>query len=152
MTNGTRSGWGVSVTPRPLFNPGNDPVPILQEAGWVPGSIWTGAENLTPTEIRSPDRPDRSQSLYRLSYRFHSSLLSYINPLKAELNPIYYLLALLGAHNVLNVSRIRVNLVITTMLIIRHDVTVIIKMLIRLRVWYLNFLWQNKDYRALKCD
>jgi hypothetical protein len=25
--------------------------------------------NLTPTEIRSPDRPARSQSLYRLSYR-----------------------------------------------------------------------------------
>ena len=28
--------------------PGKDPVPIVQEAGWTPGPIWTGAENLTP--------------------------------------------------------------------------------------------------------
>jgi hypothetical protein len=28
--------------------------------GWVaPGPIWTGAENLAPTEIRFPDRPAR---------------------------------------------------------------------------------------------
>ena len=32
----------------------------------------------------------------------------YINPLKPELNPICYLLALLGAHHFLHVSRIRV--------------------------------------------
>jgi hypothetical protein len=30
------------------------------------------------------------------------------NPLNAELNPIYYLLAILGAHHFLHVSRIRV--------------------------------------------
>jgi transposase len=30
------------------------------------------------------------------------------NPLNPELNPIYYLLALLGAHHFLHVSRIRV--------------------------------------------
>jgi len=33
-----------------------------------------------------------------------------INPLKPELNPICYLLALLGAHHFLHVSRIRVKL------------------------------------------
>ena len=33
-----------------------------------------------------------------------------LNPLKPELNPICYLLALLGAHHFLHVSRIRVNL------------------------------------------
>jgi len=32
-----------------------------------------------------------------------------INPLNPELNPICYLLALLGAHHFLHVSRIRVN-------------------------------------------
>jgi len=32
------------------------------------------------------------------------------NPLNAELNPICHLLALLGAHHTLHVSRIRVNL------------------------------------------
>ena len=55
--------------PRPLFTPGKDPVPIVQEAGWAPGSVWIGAENLAPTGIRSPHHPTRSQSLYRLSYR-----------------------------------------------------------------------------------
>jgi len=34
----------------------------------------------------------------------------YFNPLKPELNPICYLLALLGAHHFLHVSRIRVKL------------------------------------------
>jgi len=34
----------------------------------------------------------------------------FINPLKPELNPICYLLALLGAHHFLHVSRIRVKL------------------------------------------
>ena len=35
-----------------------------------------------------------------------------LNPLKPELNPICYLLALLGAHNFLHVSRKRVKLLI----------------------------------------
>jgi len=60
--HGTRKWWGVSVTPRPLFTPGKDPVPIVQEVGWAPGPVWTGAENLAPTRFRSPDRPARSQS------------------------------------------------------------------------------------------
>jgi hypothetical protein len=30
------------------FIPGKDPVPIVQEAGWAPGPVWTGAENLAP--------------------------------------------------------------------------------------------------------
>jgi len=61
MTNGTRREWGLSVTPRPLFTPGKDPVSIVQQAGWAPGPVWTGAENLAPTGIRSPDIPTRSQ-------------------------------------------------------------------------------------------
>ena len=51
------------------FTPLKDPVPIVQEAGWAPGPVWTGAENLASTGIRSPARPARSESLYRLSYR-----------------------------------------------------------------------------------
>jgi len=38
------------------------------------------------------------------------SYLQLFNPLKPELNPICYLLALLGAHHFLHVSRIRVKL------------------------------------------
>jgi hypothetical protein len=37
--------------------------------------VGTGVENLTSTGIRSPDRPARSQSLYRLSYRAHKCIL-----------------------------------------------------------------------------
>ena len=33
------------------LNPGKDPIPIVQEAGLAPGSIWTDAGNLTPTGI-----------------------------------------------------------------------------------------------------
>ena len=58
---------GFSVTPRPPFTPGKDSVPIVQEAWWAPGPVWTGAENLDPTGIRTPEGPVRSQSLYRLS-------------------------------------------------------------------------------------
>jgi hypothetical protein len=65
--------WGVSVTTRPLSTPGKDTVPTLKEAGWAPGPVWTGAENLAPTGSRSPGRPARSQSLYRLSYPAHLS-------------------------------------------------------------------------------
>ena len=35
----------VSSTPRPHFTPGKDPVPILQEAGWAPGPVWTGGKS-----------------------------------------------------------------------------------------------------------
>ena len=55
--------------PRPSFTPpGKDPVLIVQVAGWTPGLVWTGVENLAHTGIRSPDRPACSLSLYPLSY------------------------------------------------------------------------------------
>jgi hypothetical protein len=38
----------------------------------------------------------------------HSCRFAHLNPLNAELNPICHLLALLGAHHILHVSRIRV--------------------------------------------
>jgi len=35
---------------------------------WAPEPVWTGAENLSSTGIRSPDRPARSESLHGLNY------------------------------------------------------------------------------------
>ena len=67
---GTRRGWVVSSKPRPQFTPGRDLVPILQEAGWAPEPVWTGGKS-RPHEDSIPDRPARSQSLYRLSYPAH---------------------------------------------------------------------------------
>ena len=61
---GTIRGWVVSSKPRPHFTPGKDSVPILQEAGWVPGPVWTGGKS-RPHRDSIPDCPDRSQSLYR---------------------------------------------------------------------------------------
>jgi len=69
--HGNRRGWRVSVTPRPLFTPGKDPVLIVQEAGWASGPVWTGAENLASTGIPCPDRPARSQLVYRIRYPAH---------------------------------------------------------------------------------
>jgi hypothetical protein len=48
-------------------------------------------------------------------YMFRTDLLSIIrclNPLNAKLNSIYHLLALLGAHLIFHVSRVRVNALI----------------------------------------
>jgi len=41
----------------------------------------------------------------------------FINPLNAKLNPILHLLALLGAHPILHVSMIRVNIVLRALVI-----------------------------------
>ena len=38
----------VSSTPRPYFTPGKDPVPIVQEAVWGPGPVWTGGKSRLP--------------------------------------------------------------------------------------------------------
>ena len=48
--------------------------------------------------------------LNKLSTSVDETVSRNINPLKPELNPICYLLALLGAHHFLHVSRIRVKL------------------------------------------
>ena len=40
-----------------------------QEPGWALGLVWTTAGNLAATGIRSPDRPARSESLFRRRYR-----------------------------------------------------------------------------------
>ena len=55
-------GW---FTPRSArFTPGNDWVPILEEARWAPEPVRTGVENLVRTGIRSPDRPAGNESPY----------------------------------------------------------------------------------------
>jgi hypothetical protein len=50
------------------FTPGNDLVSIVEEAGWAPGPVWAGAENLAPTGFRSLDHPANSKLLYQLCY------------------------------------------------------------------------------------
>jgi hypothetical protein len=67
LDHGTRRGWGVNVTPRPLFTPGKHPVPIVQEAGWAPGPVWTGKEfdprTVQPVASRYADYASRSTNM-----------------------------------------------------------------------------------------
>jgi hypothetical protein len=49
--HGTRRGLGGQHHVWPLFTPGKDPVPIVQEAGWAPELVWRSAENFAPTGI-----------------------------------------------------------------------------------------------------
>ena len=60
----TRRGWGVSVTPWPLFTPGKDPAPIVQETGWAPTPVWTDVENLAPTPEFDPQTVQPVASRY----------------------------------------------------------------------------------------
>ena len=55
---GTRREWVVSSTPMSHYTPGKDPVPILQEAGWAPGPVWTDGKS-RPHWDSIPDRPAR---------------------------------------------------------------------------------------------
>ena len=83
MTTALEGGEGSASHPGRFFTPGKDPVLVVQDAMWAPGPVWTGAENIASTGIRSPERPARSQLLYRLSYPAHN--LS-INILKSALH------------------------------------------------------------------
>jgi len=71
MTTALEGGEGSASRPGRSLLPGKNAVLFVQEAGCAPGPVWTGAENLAPTGIRFPDRPARSQSLYRLRYTAH---------------------------------------------------------------------------------
>ena len=70
-----RGGWSMPC--RAALPLGKTLYPMY--VGWAPGPVWTGAENLIPTGIRSPDRPASSESLYCLHY---PSLISNCNRIK----------------------------------------------------------------------
>ena len=59
--------------------PGKTRFLLYRRLGWAPEPVWTGAENLAPTGIRSLDRPVRSKSLYRLSYLGPTGTCSTVN-------------------------------------------------------------------------
>jgi hypothetical protein len=61
---GARWGWVVNATLLPFYLREVEPVLIVQEAKWVSVPVWTCAENLAPTGIRSPDCPACSESPY----------------------------------------------------------------------------------------
>ena len=89
------AGW---LTPRPgRFTPRKETPYLLYTR--LGGPVWTGAGNLAPTEIRSPDRRACSESLYRLSYPGPHAVCSRSAGSKSDL----YCLRQAGRH--WNVSR-----------------------------------------------
>jgi hypothetical protein len=48
MTTELEGGEGSASRPGRSLPSRKDPVPFVQEAGWAPGPVWTGAENLAP--------------------------------------------------------------------------------------------------------
>ena len=64
-------GGGWSTSRRGRFTPRKDPVSIVQEAGWAPGPVWTGEENLASTGIPSPDLSARGVLVYRNYYYYY---------------------------------------------------------------------------------
>jgi hypothetical protein len=83
-------GWGVSVTHRPHSTHGKDPVPIVQEAGWTPGPVWTGAENLAlpglyprtfqPVASRYTDWATRpTWSFFKNDYKYNEPIIQGAN-------------------------------------------------------------------------
>jgi hypothetical protein len=73
-----RSRWMFKAKPWPTYPQEAAPVPIHYEAWCAPQPVWEGVEkrkSLASTGIRNPDRPALSESLYRLSYLGHSTLI-----------------------------------------------------------------------------
>jgi hypothetical protein len=65
--------------------------------------------------MKDLEHPQRREQ-WLTHYPEHTFPSCFFNPLNAELNPICHLLALLGAHPILHVSRIRVNIHLNTFL------------------------------------
>jgi hypothetical protein len=73
-------GWVVNSTPRPLYPREKSGTRCI--GGWMgPRARLDRCRKTRPTGIRSPDRPARSESLYRLryrgSYQFHIRVSKY---------------------------------------------------------------------------
>jgi len=68
MTSALDGGVGCQRHAPAPFTPLKDPVPVVQENGLAPRSLWISAENFAVTDIRSPDLAARSELLYHLSY------------------------------------------------------------------------------------
>jgi hypothetical protein len=64
-----------------------------------------------PVDTPTDGRPSRAngQLVYKLKTRDEFLIIYSLNPLNAELNPVRHLLALVGAHLIVHVGRVRVN-------------------------------------------
>jgi len=77
-------------------------------SGLFPSGCPTKTLHAPILHMRQTFRSSQTADPFTVEYTF--IYYTYFNPLNPELNPICYLLALLGAHYFLHVSRIRVKL------------------------------------------
>jgi len=79
LDHGTRAGEGSKSRPGRSLPPGKTRYPLYRRLGGPQGRSGQVRKISPPTEIRSPDRPARSKSLYRLSYPAHKLLSVHIS-------------------------------------------------------------------------
>jgi len=70
MTAALEGGEWSAARPGRTLPPGKTRYPFYRRLGGPPGPVWTGGKS-RPHRDSVPDRPVRSQSLYRLSYPAH---------------------------------------------------------------------------------
>jgi len=83
---GARHSIGVGGQPHASAAsiPGKNPVPIVQEAGWAPGPVWTGVKS-RPHRDSIPERPARSSVAIPtelpgpLIFYLHSVILNFVD-------------------------------------------------------------------------
>ena len=78
MTTALEGGEGSASGPGRSLPPGKTRYPLYRRLGGLQGRSGQVRKISPHTGIRSPDRPARSQSLYRLSYPGHTKNHSYI--------------------------------------------------------------------------
>ena len=79
--------WVVNTTPKQLYHLERgltDQVSIVQEAGWVPGPVWTAAGKLAQPRFDPQTFQPVSESLYWLRYTGRSYIYIYIYRFKGD--------------------------------------------------------------------
>ena len=71
LEHGIRRGEGLASRPGRSLPPGKTRYPLYRKLGGTQGRSGQVRKVSPPTGIRSPDRPARNQSLYRLRYPAH---------------------------------------------------------------------------------
>ena len=73
---GTRCGWVVNGMPWLLYPQQRDLEPIIQDTRWATGIVWRGRQNISPTEVPTPDHPALSELLQQLRHLSTTTVLT----------------------------------------------------------------------------
>jgi hypothetical protein len=76
--HGTRRGWGVSITPRPLFTPRKTRYPLYRRPGGPQGRSGHVREISPPPRFDPRTVQPVAQSLYRLSCPPHEDMVTFM--------------------------------------------------------------------------